>query len=131
MLLQWLQSGKVYLQRCNTPNSPSISDNKHQINSTVPRLQDLNFPPSPSKITLNLFDETPLDFKLVSSSSSSNNYQSVCTLDKVKSALERAEKEPLKKRASFGKSSSSPSYSSSSSSIRETQEEEFEDKLLS
>ncbi|KAK4594685.1 hypothetical protein RGQ29_018398 [Quercus rubra] len=126
-----LKSGKVYLQRCNTPNSPSISDNKHQINSTVPRLQDLNFPPSPSKITLNLFDETPLDFKLVSSSSSSNNYQSVCTLDKVKSALERAEKEPLKKRASFGKSSSSPSYSSSSSSIRETQEEEFEDKLLS
>lgn len=126
-----LKSGKVYLQRCNTPNSPSISDKKHQINSTVPRLQDLNFPPSPSKITLNLFDETPLDLKLVSSSSSSNNYQSVCTLDKVKSALERAEKEPLKKRASFGKSSPSPSYSSSSSSIRETQEEDFEDKLLS
>lgn len=114
-----LKSGKVYLQRCNTPNSPSISDKKHQINSTVPRLQDLNFPPSPSKITLNLFDETPLDLKLVSSSSSSNNYQSVCTLDKVKSALERAEKEPLKKRASFGKSSSLPSYSSSSSLIRE------------
>lgn len=131
VLLQWLQSGKVYLQRCNAPNSPSVSDNKHQINSTVPRLQDLNFPPSPSKITLNLFDETPLDLKLVSSSSSSNNYQSVCTLDKVKSALERAEKEPPRRRTSFGKSSPSPSYSSSSSSIRETQEEDFEDKLLS
>ena len=127
-----MQSGKVYLQRFNTPNSPAISDHKHQINQTVPKLQDLNFPPSPSKITLNLFEETPMDFKLVSSSpSSSNNYQSVCTLDKVKSALERAEKEPLKKRASFGKSSSSPSYSSSSSSIREPQEEDYEDELLS
>jgi hypothetical protein len=129
---QWLQSGKVYLQRCSTPNSPSISEHKRQSNPTVPKLQDLNFPPSPSKITLNLFEESCLDLKLVSSSSS-NNYQSVCTLDKVKSALERAEKEPAKKRASFWKSSMSPSYSSSSSSIRETTQEEdtHEDKLLS
>ncbi|XP_059442951.1 protein CURLY FLAG LEAF 1 [Corylus avellana] len=127
-----LKSGKVYLQRCSTPNSPSISEHKHQTNPTVPKLQDLNFPPSPSKITLNLFEESCLDLKLISSSSSSsNNYQSVCTLDKVKSALERAEKEPVKKRSSFWKSSVSPSYSSSSSSIKETQEEEHEDKLSS
>ncbi|XP_040988235.1 uncharacterized protein LOC121235869 [Juglans microcarpa x Juglans regia] len=129
-----LKSGKVYLQRCNTPltpSSPSIAEHKHQTDTTVPKLQDLNFPPSPSKITLNLFEETCLDLKLVSPSSSSNTYQSVCTLDKVKSALERAEKEPIKKRGSLWKSSLSPSYSSSSSSIRQTQEEDHEDQLSS
>ncbi|KAG5060328.1 hypothetical protein JHK87_001357 [Glycine soja] len=53
--------------------------------------------------TRHLFDETSLDLKLVSSTlPSSNNYQSVCTLDKVKSALERAEKKPIVwKRTSF------------------------------
>lgn len=58
----------------------------------------------------------------------------MCTLDKVKSALERAEKEPVKRRStSMWKSSlsSSPSYSSSSSSIKETQEEENNDKFVS
>ncbi|KAL6998917.1 hypothetical protein U1Q18_000084 [Sarracenia purpurea var. burkii] len=106
-----LKSGKVYLQRCNSPNASSSSDHKHQSNGTVPKLQDLNFPPS-SKQPLNLFDDTNLDLKLVSSSS---NYQSVCTLDKVKSALERAEKETVKKRSmSMSNSSSPPSYSSSS-----------------
>lgn len=125
------QSGKVYIQRCCTSNSSSISEHKHQTNPTVPKLQDLNFPPSPSRITLNLFEETSLDLKLVSPSSSPNNYQSVCTLDKVKSALERAEKEPIKKRGSFLKSSLSPSYSSSSSSVRETQDEDHEDQLVS
>jgi hypothetical protein len=51
----------------------------------------------------------------------------------VKSALERAEKEPIRKRGSFLKSSTSPSYSSSSSSIKETthQEEESEEKMIS
>ncbi|KAF2309286.1 hypothetical protein GH714_001511 [Hevea brasiliensis] len=96
-------------------------------------------PPSPSKITLNLFDETNLDLKLVSSpsgttttsSSSSTKYQSVCTLDKVKSALERAEKEPIRKRSSLWKSPLSPSYSSSSSSIREIPEEENEQNPVS
>ncbi|KAK6230973.1 hypothetical protein QUC31_002491 [Theobroma cacao] len=132
-----LKSGKVYLQRCNSSNSSSSSDGtKHQINQTVPKLQDLNFPPSPSKSLLNLFDESSLELKLVSSSPSSSspsNYQSVCTLDKVKFALERAEKEPpvVKKRSSsLWKSSSSPSYSSSSSSLRDSQEGEGEDKLL-
>ncbi|PON38529.1 filamentous hemagglutinin transporter [Parasponia andersonii] len=134
-----LKSGKVYLQRCGTPNPNSYSGsdhNKHQSNTTVPKLQDLNFPASPSsKTPLNLFDDTSLDLKLVSSSSPSTspNYQSVCTLDKVKSALERAEKEPVKRRSSSSSmwKSSSPSYSSSSSSIKESQEDENEEKLLS
>ncbi|XVE63198.1 hypothetical protein DITRI_Ditri07aG0000500 [Diplodiscus trichospermus] len=73
--------------------------------------------------------------ELKSASSSSSNYQSVCTLDKVKFALERAEKEPIKKRSSLWKSFLSPSYFTSSSSIKDTQEGEGEgegeDKLLS
>lgn len=135
-----MQSGKVYLQRCNTPISPSSSDQRrhhHQTNQTVPKLQDLNFPPCPSsKPLLNLFDETSLDLKLVSSpSQSSGNYQSVCTLDKVKSALERAKKEPNKKRFSISmcntNSPLSPSYSSSSSSIKDTREDqEIEESLI-
>lgn len=132
-----LKSGKVYLQRSS---ALSTSDHRNQTNPTVSKMQDLNFPPSPSsKTPLNLFDDTSasLELKLVSSSSSpppppqpsSCNFQSLCTLDKVKSALERAEREPIKKRAtSLWKSSlsSSPSYSSSSSSIKETQEEDSE-----
>ncbi|GAV64134.1 hypothetical protein CFOL_v3_07652 [Cephalotus follicularis] len=126
-----LKSGKVYLQRCNSPSSPSSSsDHNNQINQTVlPKLQDLNFPPSPSKPLLNLFDETSLELKLVSSTSSTN-YQSVCTLDKVKSALERAERDPIKKRTLLGKSSLSPSCSSSSSSMKDTQEEEIGDMVI-
>ncbi|XVE98983.1 hypothetical protein REPUB_Repub03eG0156700 [Reevesia pubescens] len=124
-----LKSGKVYLQRCNSSNSSLSSDGtKHLTNQTVPKLQDLNFPPSPSKPLLNLFDASNLDLKLFSSSSS--NYQSVCTLDKVKFALERAEKEPIKKRSTGWKSSLSPSYSSSSSSIKDSQEGEGEDQKL-
>lgn len=136
-----LKSGKVYLQRCNSSNSvspspspspSSSSDLRQQTNQTVAKLQDLNFPPSPSKMKLNLFDESDLELKLVSSlsiakttsSSSTTKYQSVCTLDKVKYALERAEKGPMKKRSSLWKSPLSPSYSSSSSSIREEENEE-------
>ncbi|XP_061341619.1 uncharacterized protein LOC133287934 isoform X1 [Gastrolobium bilobum] len=129
-----LQSGKVYIQRCNnTLGSPTMSENKVHVKPVGPKLQDLNFP-SESNVSLNLFDEANLDLKLVSSSLPSSNYQSVCTLDKVKFALERAEKEPIRKRSSCLKSSfsaSSPSYSSSSSSMRETQEEETEDKFSS
>ncbi|TYJ48943.1 hypothetical protein E1A91_A01G099800v1 [Gossypium mustelinum] len=118
-----LKSGKVYLQRCNSSSSSQSSDgSKHQINQTVPKLQDLNFPASSSKPLLNLFDDTNLELKLVSSPTPTN-YQSVCTLDKVKFALERAEKEPIKKR--------SPSYSSSSSSIKDSQNSEGDqDKLF-
>ncbi|XP_050220814.1 uncharacterized protein LOC126671141 [Mercurialis annua] len=132
-----LKSGKVYLQRCKSSNSPSSSSDhwQQQTNQTVSKLQDLNFPPSPSKITLNLFDESNLELKLLASSSSSpaasSYYQSVCTLDKVKCALERAEKEPIKKRSSsLWKSSLSPSYSSSSSSIKEVQDDEIEEKFV-
>ncbi|CBI24205.3 unnamed protein product, partial [Vitis vinifera] len=100
-----LKSGKVYLQRCNSPmSSSSSSQNKHHpTNETVPTLQDLNFPPNP-KPTLNLFEDTNLDLKLVPSSF---NYPSVCTLDKVKSALERAERSTIKKRSSSMSKSSS------------------------
>ncbi|GMI77813.1 hypothetical protein HRI_001450600 [Hibiscus trionum] len=67
------------------------------------KLQDLNFPPH------NLFDEMPtsLDLKLQSCSTPSL-YQSVCTLDKVKYALERAEKGTVKKRSSSPPSPSPP-----------------------
>ncbi|KAL8461916.1 hypothetical protein ACS0TY_032309 [Phlomoides rotata] len=103
-----LKSGKVYLQRCNSSNSSSsTTENKSESRK---KLQDLNFPPA-SKPTLNLFEEDSLDLKLVSLSSPSA-YQSVCTLDKVKSALERAEKETVRKR-SISMTSKSSSLSSS------------------
>ncbi|PSR95507.1 Ribosomal RNA processing protein [Actinidia chinensis var. chinensis] len=103
-----LKSGKVYLQRCNSPTVASLSlDHKQQPNGVVSKLQDLNFPASLQQPQLTLFDESNLDLKLDSSPST---YQSVCTLDKVKSALERAEKEMIKKRSiSMSKSSSLPS----------------------
>ncbi|KAF8094547.1 hypothetical protein N665_0360s0049 [Sinapis alba] len=109
-----LKSGKVYLQQCNSTHLPR-SD---QSNQTVPRFQDLNYPPvsgkSPARQLLSLFDDTSLELKLVPSSSSpspsslslpssSSSFQSVCTLDKVKSALERAGKDSsgmVKKRKS-------------------------------
>ncbi|KAI3675651.1 hypothetical protein L1987_85243 [Smallanthus sonchifolius] len=108
-----LKSGKVYLQRCKSPNANTSSSSSDQ---TVSKLQDLNFPPS-SKKPLNLFDDSSLDLNLVSLSSSPPAYRSVCTLDKVKSALERAERERIQKRAvSIPKSCSS----NSSSSVKET-----------
>ncbi|PSS14376.1 Protein FAM84B like [Actinidia chinensis var. chinensis] len=113
-----LKSGKVYLQICSSPNSSSSSDHKPHSNGTVPNFQDLNFPPL-SKQPLNLFDDPSLDLKLVPSLST---YRSVCTLDKVKSALERAEKETIKKRSISMSNSSSPP-SNSSSSIRMDYEE--------
>ncbi|KZV14520.1 hypothetical protein F511_42838 [Dorcoceras hygrometricum] len=117
-----LKSGKVYLQRCNASNSPSsTSETKPKSSETFSKFEDLNFPPI-SKQTLNLFDDSTLDLKLVSSlsgSPSTSNYQSVCTLDKVKSALERAEKESIKKR-SISISKTSSSCSNSSSSIKDS-----------
>ncbi|CAI9784044.1 unnamed protein product [Fraxinus pennsylvanica] len=104
-----LKSGNVYLQRYNSLNASS-SESKRQ---------DLNFPP----VSLNPFDDAALDLKLVLSSSTSvksSNYQSVCTLDKVKSALERAEKESSMKR-SMSKSKSSSPHSSSSSSTKDSE----------
>ncbi|KAK7243850.1 hypothetical protein RIF29_38662 [Crotalaria pallida] len=124
-----LQSGKVYIQRCKALDSPPMSEQKLNVKPARPKLDDMNFPSYSSKVPLNLFDESSLDLKLFSSSLPSNNYQSVCTLDKVKSALERAEKEPIirKRATSFLKSSltaTSPSYTSSSSSMKEIQDEE-------
>ncbi|XP_006346032.1 uncharacterized protein [Solanum tuberosum] len=107
-----LKSGKVYLQRCN-----SSSKTLEQKQQTVRKLQDLNFPPT-SKQPLNLFDEPNLDLKLLLPSSSS--YHSVCTLEKVKSALERAEKETTRKRSMSMSMSSSPT-SNSSSSVKDTE----------
>ncbi|KAG6589311.1 hypothetical protein SDJN03_17876, partial [Cucurbita argyrosperma subsp. sororia] len=111
-----LKSGKVYIQRSQTPDSPLNSDSKQRQmkNQTESKSQDLNFPPSPSKRTLNLFNETSLDLNLTSST----NYASVCTLEKVKTALERADKELIKKRSKLWKSPSSPS------AAKEIQEEE-------
>ncbi|XP_022724624.1 uncharacterized protein LOC111281224 [Durio zibethinus] len=109
--------GKVQTQRCNSlPKSPLSASasassspdgkNKNQLPNSIQesKLQDLNFPP------INFFEDmTSLDLKLQSSSPSP--YQSVCTLDKVKHALERAEKETMKKR-----SSSPPSLPAATSS---------------
>ncbi|XP_071725766.1 uncharacterized protein [Rutidosis leptorrhynchoides] len=123
-----LKSGKVYIQRCKSPNtSSSSSDHKQQDNDqAVSKLQDLNFPPS-KKSPLNLFDDASLDLNLVNISSSPPAYRSVCTLDKVKFALERAEKETLRKRSiSVSKSCSSPN-SNSSSSVKETMVTEDDD----
>ncbi|CAN8233717.1 unnamed protein product [Cochlearia groenlandica] len=105
-----LKSGKIYLQRCDSMSSSSSITNSDQSNQTVPNFQDLNFPPiSPAnKPLLNLFDDTcpPPGMKLTPSFSNSRplsispnrNFHSVCTLEKVKSALERAERD--KKRQS-------------------------------
>nr|XP_043621780.1 uncharacterized protein LOC122593434 [Erigeron canadensis] len=126
-----LKSGKVYLQRCKSPNTSSTSSDHKQQDSndqTMSKLQDLNFPPSLKK-PLNLFDDTSLDLNLVNlSSPSPPAYRSVCTLDKVKFALERAERETIKKRSvSVSKSCSSPA-SNSSSSFKETMVIEDDDQ---
>ncbi|CAN4102499.1 unnamed protein product [Withania somnifera] len=103
-----LKSGKVYLQRCHS-SSPTL-EHKYQT------LQDLNFPPASKQH----FDEPNLDLKLLPSSPSSSSYHSVCTLEKVKSALERAEKETTRKRSISVSMSSSPT-SNTSSSIKDTE----------
>lgn len=89
------------------------------------KFQDLNFPPlsKQQQSPPTRLEYPSLDLKLDSLSSaspSSSNYQSVCTLDKVKSALARAEKETKRKRSrSLSKSCSSP-RSNSSSSIKDS-----------
>ncbi|KAK8608258.1 hypothetical protein V6N13_023685 [Hibiscus sabdariffa] len=107
--LEFKAAGKIEAEKCSSssPKSP-LSDGEGKKNPLLnflpdSKLQDLNFPP------LNLFDEMPtsLDLKLQSCSPPSL-YQSVCTLDKVKYALERAEKGTVKKRSSSPPSSSSP-----------------------
>lgn len=80
-----VQSGKIYIEpRAAAESNPSPPQTN---------LCDLNLPP---RATTTISDDT-LDLKLVSSSSSAPvcaaAFQSVCTLEKVKSALERAERE--------------------------------------
>ncbi|CAM8952021.1 unnamed protein product [Rhodiola kirilowii] len=100
-----LKSGKVYLEKRSSQKSqsstkpePLQADTKHFIHKR-PR---------------NILEDTNLDLKLVSSKSSINNnsctYESVCTLDKVKSALDRAKNEQLRKTF-FPRSPSSSSTS--------------------
>ncbi|KAF8082201.1 hypothetical protein N665_0844s0015 [Sinapis alba] len=113
-----LKSGKVYLQKRNSTTTSHHRRAEQYSNQTFH--QDLNFPSkSPVRPLLSLFDDTSLELKLVPSSTSSpassssssslcvssanSSFQSVCTLDKVKSALERAGKVSsgtLKKRKS-------------------------------
>lgn len=80
-----VQSGKTYLE----PRAAAESNQSRPQSNIC----DLNLPPH--AITT-ISDET-LDLKLVSSSTSAQSgsavFQSVCTLEKVKSALERAERE--------------------------------------
>ncbi|XP_044508408.1 uncharacterized protein LOC123227518 isoform X2 [Mangifera indica] len=111
--------------RCKSPNTPlssiSASENSDNRKNLPPEtnpdadFQDLNYPPPQQPPQINHFlEETCLDLKLQSSSS---HYQSVCTLDKVKSALQRAQKRTLeKKQASYSPGPPSVSSSSSSSS---------------
>lgn len=69
------------MQRSNSPISSSSTS------STGKEVQDLNLPPSSTTSTMD-DDSVALDLKLVPS----YDYRSVCTLDKVKSALERVKK---------------------------------------
>ncbi|XWS16079.1 hypothetical protein CRYUN_Cryun34aG0054800 [Craigia yunnanensis] len=112
--------GKVQTQKCSSPKSPIFSSasnssahgkNKNQLQNSIQdsKLQDLNFP------AINFFEDmTSLDLMLQSSTPS--RYQSVCTLDKVKYALERAEKETMKKRSSSPPAPEPASLPASSSS---------------
>ena len=110
-----LQSGKVYIQRCNSTNSSS----EQKINPTPqmsPKAQyDLIQPSSNLKPTLDLLEDSSLDLKLVSNCSPSS-YTSVCTLDKVKSALDRAERTSASSSSSSRKRWMIPSVRSPTSS---------------
>ncbi|GAB2286618.1 hypothetical protein Dimus_021013 [Dionaea muscipula] len=113
-----LKSGRVSIQRCG-PLASSDTLRKHDLHDFHPH----------SRATLNLLEDTSLDLKLVSpNSSSSTGYQSVCTLDKVKSALNRAERESSTKNKRSTSTiifPSSPSNSSSSLSVREIDDDDI------
>uniref|UniRef100_A0A7N1A5J1 GIR1-like zinc ribbon domain-containing protein n=1 Tax=Kalanchoe fedtschenkoi TaxID=63787 RepID=A0A7N1A5J1_KALFE len=104
-----LKSGKVYLQKCNSQSNPPASKDHTKCHTIVKR-------------PLSIMEDTSLDLKLVSSEAppatfnNSCTYQSVCTLDKVKSALDRAKNEQLR-RMFFPVSSRSPSGSSTSAKV--------------
>ncbi|XP_068657178.1 protein CURLY FLAG LEAF 1-like [Aristolochia californica] len=108
-----MKSGKIYLHRNNSPTSTTSNEWNPQ-----PQMQDLNFPPSSSSSFL----DDGLDLKLVPS----GDYQSVCTLEKVKFALERAERgsNSGKKRFYFDGLSSSPASSSEEAKSMNSSESE-------
>ncbi|XP_078178131.1 uncharacterized protein LOC144572421 [Carex rostrata] len=84
--------GKMYLR------SNSSTNNKH--------LQDLNLPPT--SISLHVPESFPKTYP----AAPHTNYQSVCTIEKVKSALERMGRESQSKSLAHSDSSPSPSSSS-------------------
>ncbi|CAO2832493.1 unnamed protein product [Amaranthus hypochondriacus] len=108
-----LKSGKVFLQRCNpayTANEQRNAANKmspkhHDLNTTFLQSSSTNSIKQSTTTTFGLLEHPSLDLKLVSNNNSPASYTSVCTLDKVKSALDRAER-------------ASPTTSSSSSSSK-------------
>ncbi|XP_010941601.1 uncharacterized protein [Elaeis guineensis] len=102
-----LLSGKTYLQKRESNPSPH-------------NLQDLNLPPPPSSATAGVLPEnsTALDLKLVAPVPSAAAYQSVCTLEKVKSALERESRIRIPHHRPRSDASPSPSSSTTSSSIK-------------
>ncbi|KAG1331977.1 hypothetical protein COCNU_02G019450 [Cocos nucifera] len=114
-----LLSGKAYLP-------------KRESNPSSRPVQDLNLPPPPASAVAATGvglpeDSTALDLKLAAvpppstAASSSFDYLSVCTLEKVKFALERAERESrsrLPRRGRFDGSPSPSSSSTTSSSIK-------------
>ncbi|PKA61950.1 hypothetical protein AXF42_Ash019156 [Apostasia shenzhenica] len=113
-----LMTGKTYLQRIDSD----------QVTNGI---QDLNLPPPASSGCAAPLPEnsTLLDLKLAGASSvtgpcsfsSRGEYQSVCTLEKVKSALQRAGRVPGGEQRVFAESASasaSPSSSTTSSSMK-------------
>ncbi|KAK1283216.1 hypothetical protein QJS10_CPB21g01110 [Acorus calamus] len=104
-----LQSGKVYIQKSSAPSIPDL---------TRPSLHDLNFPPKP---TAQILPSTSLDLRL--SPSASSDYQSVHTLEKVKSALERAHKKRPSPLTSTATATTSSSISSSTTTTTTTSSE--------
>ncbi|PKU69548.1 hypothetical protein MA16_Dca024315 [Dendrobium catenatum] len=88
-------------------------------------LHDLNLPPPPSGTGVVPEKSSSLDLSLSAISATrcaapASAYRSVCTLEKVKSALERAERESrwgYRRRSDCG-SSASPSSSTTSSSLK-------------
>ncbi|KAJ6776568.1 hypothetical protein OIU74_000703 [Salix koriyanagi] len=87
-------TGEVCSLRCNCVSSPSpsLNNTKHHKQRTTQEseVQDSKFPP------LKFLKESCLELKLVPSS----HYESVCTLDKVKSALQRPEEKTMTKKRS-------------------------------
>ncbi|XP_020587541.1 uncharacterized protein LOC110029543 [Phalaenopsis equestris] len=97
-----LKSGKTYL---------------HKINSDLlsRKLHDLNLPPPSSSPTSLPEDSALLDLRLAGGAIS-GEYQSVCTLEKVKSALERAHRRQVEGESACP--SGSPSSSTTSLSAK-------------